>query len=80
MAVVRVQGGLIALLADTSSLIKGKQVPEELFTLGRAQIFGTVTVLLDEAKDGRTATVFVARPFAVDAWFPQWNSSDDDER
>jgi len=71
MAVARIKGGLIALLADTSSLIKGKQLKEETFNLGRAQIIGTVTVMLDE-KNARTATIFVARPLAVEAYLPQW--------
>jgi S1-C subfamily serine protease len=79
MAVARIKGGLIALLADTSSLIKGKQAKDELFNLGRAQIIGTVTVPLDE-KNARTATIFVARPFAVEAYLPQWPSPPAAER
>jgi len=80
MAVARIKGGLIALLADTSSLIKGKQVKNEQVNLGRAQIIGTVTVLLDEAKEGRTATVFVARPFVVDQYLPTSLAPDDNDR
>ena len=40
----------------------------------------TVTVMLDEAKEGLTAKIFVARPLAVDAFFPSSKSSGDDER
>ena len=80
MTVARIKGGLIALLADTSGLIKGKQLKDEQFNLGRAQIIGTVTVLLDEAKEGRTATIFVARPFAIDRYLPTSQSPADDDR
>jgi S1-C subfamily serine protease len=80
MAVARVKGGLIALLADTSSLIKGKPVKEDQVNLGRAQIIGIVTVLLDEAKEGRTATVFAARPLAVEEYYPQEKATADDDR
>jgi S1-C subfamily serine protease len=72
MVVARINRGLIALLADTSNMVDG-----EFVNLGTAQIIGTVTI--GESSGGLTIKVFVARPFVVDKYLPEWDSADKDD-
>jgi S1-C subfamily serine protease len=72
MVVARINRGLIALLADTSNM-----VDHEYVNLGTAQIIGTVTI--GETRTGRIVKIFVARPFVVDKFLPEWNASEGDD-
>ena len=73
MVVARINRGLVALLADTENLVDG-----ELVNLGTAQIIGTVGIEIPNSG-GRSVKIFVARPIAVDKYFPEVELPDDDE-
>jgi S1-C subfamily serine protease len=73
MVVAQINRGVIALLADTANLVDG-----ELVDLGTAQIIGTVAIEIPNSG-GRFVKIFVARPIAVEKYFPEVDLPDDDE-